>query len=91
MTQTNLRANPLVISSGQSDPETGFCPSTSGFPVIITVRVPVSGQAEKVWKPSIKHYCLELARIGQESTLRCFFDVSRIKLRGGIFESKRKF
>jgi hypothetical protein len=53
LTQTNLGANPLVISSGKNDPETGsFCPSTAGFPVSITVRVPASGKADRVWKPA---------------------------------------
>jgi len=78
MTLTNVRANPRVISSGLSDPETGFCPSNSGFPVSITLRVPVSGQAEEVWKPSIKHCCLEHWRELERKLLcvvfRCFKD-----------------
>jgi hypothetical protein len=78
MTQTNIRANPRVISSGQSDPEAGFCPSTSGEPVNITLSVPVSGSAEKVGKPSIKHCCLEHWRELERKLLsvvfRCFKD-----------------
>jgi len=77
-TWTNLRANPSAIFSGQSDPETGFCPSTSGYHVSITLRVPVSGQAEKVWKSLIKHCCLEHWRELERKVLcvvfRCFKD-----------------
>jgi len=78
MTLTNVRTNPRVSSNGQNDPETVFCACTSGLPVSISLRVPVSGQAKEVWKPSIKHCCLEHWRELETKALcvvfRCFKD-----------------
>jgi len=66
MTRTNIRASPLVISSGQSDPGTEFCPSTSGFPVSIRT----GGESLETFAQAL--LLGALARIGEESTWRCF-------------------
>lgn len=79
VTRTSLRVDLRVISSGQNDPETGFCPSTASFPISVTVHVPVSGKADKFGNLQIQHCCLEHWRALKRKVLcvvffRCFKD-----------------